>query len=189
MQIVLINVDQDGYEIEPVVIDLIDEDGNPTNLPENDFLVPPCDGGFYRPKWDFVNKTWTEGAPEQALQIAKKNKIAKFEYEKNELIGAGFEHNGDIFPFTESKDQPLFTAQLVFLLAFPDKVPPPWKTLNNGVKIFTRDEFFSICEAGERHLTENTAAFWKLEEYISKVESMDELNSLESFEASKSIVL
>jgi hypothetical protein len=187
-RVVLINVDENGFEIEPVVIELFDEEGNPTNIPDSKYLVPPASGGFFRPKWDFDNLIWTEGDPVTALNLAKQNKKAQFKAECNAIIDKGFTFNGDVFAFSKLDDQPLFTMRLVYLLADPNDVQIEWKTLNNGVKIFTRDEFISICQEGKRHFTEYTGALWRLEGLISNIETMDELNSLVDFETSRALV-
>lgn len=186
--VILINVDESGFEIEPVEVDLLDENGNPNPILNSPFLVPPNGDPFWRPKWDFDAKKWTEGDPVTALKMAKDAKKEQFEIECNECIDKGFEYNGDIFAFTKLKDQPLFTMRLVYLLADPNENEIEWKTSNNGVKIFTRDEFISICQEGKRHFTENTGALWRLEGLISNIETMDELNSLTDFETSKALV-
>lgn len=187
---VLINVDENGFMLGPVEVDLFDENGNPSPLLNSKYLVKGDEeGGFYTPKWDFEKLMWTEGTPDKALELAKINKIARFTSECNTIIDNGFTWNGFDFMFTKSKDQPLFDMQLTFALKNTEKNTFPWKTKNMGVKIFTRDEFFSICDAAEEHLTTNTQALWQLEEYINGLDTMDKVNALESFETSKSIVL
>lgn len=187
--VILINIDENGFMIEPVEVDLLDEQGNRNPLLDSPYLVEgDSTGGFWRPKWDFEKLIWTEGDPETALKMKKQEKKLQFKTECNELIEKGFVHDGNTFYF--DKDSQLdFTMKLTYMnsgLGNPDEIT--WKTMDKGVKIFNREQFFSICQAAHDHYEGNKGALWKLEAYIDALTSLDELNSLTDFESSKELV-
>lgn len=186
--IVLTNVDEDGFSLGPVEVDLLDENGNRNPLLDSPFLVPPNSQGFWRPKWDFEKKEWTEGDMDTAIKMTKESKKQQFKTECDEVVERGFLYNGDSFDFRKDEGRANLESQLLFLLAFQDEESIAWKTENNGVKIFSRDEFFNICKAGKEHYRENTGALWKLEAYIDGLTSLEELNSLTDFESAKILV-
>jgi len=183
--IVLTSINEEGYAIESLIIPLYDEEGNPNGLLNSPYLVPPNSEGFWKAKWDFDLKKWTEGNPEAALNAKKEGLIERYSLECDASIGDSFFYNGDEFPFKKLEDQQLFSMQLSFCLAFPEEEPIAWKTRNNGVKEFTREEFFNICKAGSNHLRGNLGALWKLEAYIEGLTSIEELDALGSFEEAK----
>ena len=187
--IVLVNVDEDGFSLGLVEVDSLDENGNRNPLLDSPFLVPPSStGGFWRPKWDFENKIWTEGDPETALKVRKGEIKQQFKIECNKLIESGFS-NGEYTFYFDKESQLDFTMKLTYLnsgLGDPDNIT--WKTMDKGVKIFNREQFFSICQAGHDHYEGNKGALWRLEAYIDGLTSLDELNSLTDFESSKELV-
>jgi hypothetical protein len=186
--VILINIDENGFMIEPVEVDLLDEQGNRNPLLDSPYLVEgDSTGGFWRPKWDFEKLMWTEGDPETALKMKKQEKKLQFKTECNELIEAGFVYEDMTFYF-DKDSQADFTMQLTYTNAglAPDEIA--WKTMDKGVKIFNREQFFSICQAAHDHYRENKGALWKLEAYIDGITSLDELNSLTDFESSKKLV-
>lgn len=65
-----IKVDEDGFEIEPVLVE-VDDDGNPRE--QSDYLVPTDQGGFWKKRWDFKNRTWTEGATTEEIACMRKS--------------------------------------------------------------------------------------------------------------------
>lgn len=187
--IILINVDENGFAIEPIEVDLYDEEGNRNPLLDSPFLVPPnSTGGFWLPKWDFENLKWTEGDPETALKMKKEERKQQFKQECNELIESGFTHDNDRF-FFDKEAQLDFTMQLTYMNAGLAGDEITWKTMDNDVKIYTKEQFFAICQAGNNHYRENKGALWRLEVYIDNLTSLDELNSLTDFEAAKQLVL
>lgn len=185
--IVLTNVDENGFSLGSVEVDLLDENGNRNPLLDSPFLVPPNSQGFYRPKWDFEKLIWTEGDPETAITMTKFNLKQQFKSECNRLIEAGFTSDDMTFYFDKDA-QADFTMQLTYINAglAPDELA--WKTMDKGVKIFNREQFFSICQAAHDHYRENKGALWKLEAYIDGLTSLDELNSLTDFESAKELV-
>jgi len=68
------------------------------------------------------------------------------------------------------------------LLLRPDITTVQWKTENHGVKNFTRNEFFAICQAGEVHKRQNIAKYWALKDYVQTITSLEELESIPTFE-------
>lgn len=179
--VVLIQVDSDGFEIEPVIFNLYDENGNQvTEIPSN--LVPPNQKRLFTPKWNFETREWEEGDTELALSETKRMLIDQYNMECAAYIEKGFFYNDDFFAFSMFKDQANFSQQLTFLLARPDITEVEWKTENNGVKTFTRDEFMEICTAGEQWKRTNMSQYWKLSDYIESLTDLEELNSLGTFE-------
>lgn len=184
---VYILVDDDGFEIEPIIFELYDENGNLNEVPYD--LVPPNVQGFVKPKWDFEKEEWTEGDLPNALIQAKRAVINQYDYECTKFIEKGFLHNGDFFSFSLEKDQANFQQQLSICLAFPNAEGIEWKTENNGVKTYSKDEFFAICKAGETHKRSNMSAYWKLIDYINaNVQDLETLHSLGTFEQAKALV-
>jgi hypothetical protein len=186
--IVLTNVDENGYSLGSVEVDLLDENGNRNPLLDSPFLVPPNSQGFYRPKWDFEKLEWTEGNVELALEMTKINLKQQFKLDCNRLIETGFEYDGDRFYF--DKDAQLdFTMQLTYINAgIAEGENYTWKTLDNDVKIYTKEQFFEVCRAANNHYRENKGALWRLEVYIDGLTSLDELNSLTDFETAKQLI-
>lgn len=187
-------MDENGFEIEPVIVSIYDENGNLNKIPPN--LVPPNQGGLYKPKWNYDLKVWEEGDPERALAETKNRLIGQYHLECIGMIEKGFEHNGDFFRFLKDPDQDNFTQTLVvcvasILMGMPTQMKPiEWKTENNGVKLFTMEEFFAICQSGQVHKSSLMSAKWQLEDYIQNdVHDLETLNSLGDFESAKNIVL
>lgn len=195
MKVERARVDDDGNYIEAVLVEDTDENGDPVVFPPN--LVPPnTAGGIWLPKWNFNLLRWEEGDPDRALRENKSNKIFQYESECNALIEKGFEHNGDFFRFLKDPDQDNFTQQLVVLMASIvmgtplDDKPIEWMTENNGAKLFNKDEFFAVCQAGMVHKRSLLSAKWQLINYINNdVHDLETLNSLGDFETAKNIVL
>jgi hypothetical protein len=186
--VILINVDENGYSLGAVEVDLLDENGDRNPLLDSPFLVPiNSKGGFYRPRWDFEKLEWIEGDPALAIEMKKPEIKQQFKNDCNRLIEAGFTYNEDTFYF-DKEAQLDFTMQLTYMNAglAPDEIA--WKTMDKGVKIFNREQFFSICQAAHDHYRENKGALWKLEAYIDGLTSLDELNSLTDFESAKELV-
>lgn len=186
--IVLTNIDENGFSLGSVEVDLLDENGNRNPLLDSPFLVPPNSQGFYRPKWDFEKLEWTEGDVETAIEMTKINLKQQFKTECNRLIEAGFEHDGERF-FFDKESQLDFTMQLTYVNAGLAEDEITWKTMDGDVKIYTKEQFFAICQAGNNHYRENKGSLWRLEVYIDNLTSLDELNSLTDFEAAKQLVL
>src|SRR5690242_17513952 len=102
--VVLIQVDENGFEVEPVIFNLYDEEGNPvTEIPNN--LVPPNQNRLMTPKWDFEAKQWTEGDPEKALDLDRNMAIDRLYNECTAYIENGFTYNDNFYGFSMAKDQ------------------------------------------------------------------------------------
>jgi hypothetical protein len=179
---VLVHVDEEGFEIEPVVVNLYDEEGNRIEeFPPN--LVPSNQKSLYKPKWNFELKEWFEGDAEKALQQLKAMVLERYNAECKDIIERGFYHNGDLFAFSMLKDQANFAQQMTFLLLRQDVMNVSWMTENNGKKLYTRNEFFAICGSGEMHKRKYMNDYWDLTEYIINiVQDSETLNSLGAFE-------
>lgn len=185
--VVLINVDEEGYQVDVVEVDLYDEEGNSNPLLESPFLVPPNTKSLYKPRWDFEALEWVEGSPEQALAVAKRNKIAEYERDCQLAINSGFIYNGDEFVFSLPKDQLLFTMQLLATIAMPEETGTTitWKTKNNGLKQFNQEEFRQLCLAGKKHLDLNNGVYWSMEDFIEGLTDIQAIESLGNFEWAK----
>lgn len=137
--------------------------------------------GLFDPVWDFTKNTWVEGISlDYLMAIAINDKINEFDVECQRRITSGFEHNGDKFQFNE-KDQANFNQQLSLLLLDPTTEIVVWKTENNGVKEFTREQFIETCKASERHKRSNIGRYWQLKAFLStndftSVEEVIEVN-------------
>lgn len=178
---VLIQVDDNGYEIEPVIVNLYDEEGNKIEeFPPN--LVPANQKSLFKPKWDFELQDWFEGDKERALEQVKTMVLEKYNAECTALIEKGFYHNGNFFAFSMAKDQANFAQQMTFLLLRPDIQSVDWMTENNGKKTLTRDEFFAVCGSGEIHKRKNMGLYWSLRDYVNSLTDIETINSLGTFE-------
>lgn len=179
--VVLIEVDENGFEVEPVIFNLYDEEGNPvTEIPNN--LVPPNQNRLMTPKWDFEAKQWVESDPEKALQLDKDMAIYRLHAECTAYIENGFTHNGNFYAFSMAKDQANFNQQLTYLLANPNITQVEWKTENNGKVLLSRNEFFEVCGAGEVWKRSNMSDYWDLEAYIKGLTSLEDVDNLGTFE-------
>ncbi|MEH7207618.1 hypothetical protein V7094_15470 [Priestia megaterium] len=179
--VVLIQVDENGFEVEPVIFNLYDEEGNPvTDIPNN--LVPPNQNRLMTPKWDFEAKQWTEGDPEKALELDRNMAIDRLHAECTAYIENGFTYNGNFYAFSMVKDQANFIQQMSYLLLRPDIESVEWKTEDNGKVILSRDEFFAVCGAGEVWKRSNMSDYWDLEVYVGGLTTLEEIDNLGTFE-------
>jgi hypothetical protein len=174
---------QTGERLDVLLFDdeATDENGNPIPVPEDLKLGWGGDRGFYNPKWDFELNDWVEGKPlEEILQPIRQQKVIELNRQCEEAICKGFEHNGDFFQFND-KDQDNFSQQLSLLLLDPSIDSVVWKTENNGVKVFTREQFIEACKVGEHHKRNNIEHYWQLKEYVltHPFNSVEELQSID----------
>jgi hypothetical protein len=102
---------------------------------------------------------------EDVIDFTKQLKIAELSKECNSAILNGFTHNGDEFGFT-MEDQANLTQQMTLLLLDTTIASVDWKTNNNGIKTFTREEFIAICRASESHKRGNIGRFWTLKQTV-----------------------
>lgn len=116
---------------------------------------------------------------EEVIEFAKQLKIKELSEECNAKILEGFEYNGDYFDF-DYKDQTNFYQQLALLSVDPTIEEVSWKTRNNGIKTFTRDEFIAICKAAEAHKKSKMTKYWFLRDQIinTQYDSISELKSI-----------
>jgi len=91
----------------------------------------------------------------------------------------GFMHNGDLFQFND-KDQANFNQQLSLMILDESIQSVLWKTENNGVKNFSREDFIEACKAGERHKRNSIGQYWQLKEYVlnTNFSSKEELEAV-----------
>lgn len=176
-------IDEDGHiVVRYLEVPLHDEKGNPNPELDNPLLVQPPEAPFYEPKWDFETLAWTEGAPEEALAGARKGKSNSVRVQCDEYISLGFSYNGDDFYFTLT-DQNLFGLQLLMCVAFPeDNATVKWLTKNNGPKLFTREEFFAVCKAGNAHFRKHKDNLWAISGIINTLTDVDEINNLGDYQ-------
>jgi hypothetical protein len=73
-------IDEQGYFIEDVLFEshptiIVDE----IEVPDPQYIDTPCDGGFYKPKWN--GKEWVEGLTEEEIEEVKRQPHAVTESE------------------------------------------------------------------------------------------------------------
>lgn len=134
---------------------------------------------FYNPKYNVELGDWVEGRTVmEIIAPLLEAKATELSEQCETVIKYGFYHEGDFFAFYD-KDQMNFGQQLSLMLVDDTIVTTMWKTENNGIKQFTREQFINICKAGERHKRENIGRFWQLKQYLLTHEftSLDEFNA------------
>ncbi|CAM3679050.1 hypothetical protein GCM10009865_47680 [Aeromicrobium ponti] len=133
----------------------------------------------FRGSYIVVDEAQDEIYKEEVIDFIKQLKLKELSEECNTYIIKGFEHNGDHFEF-DYKDQTNFNQQLSLFLLNPSITSVIWKTSNNGVKNFTKDEFIAICMSGENHKRSSIGRYWSLKETIltTSYQSIDELKSI-----------
>lgn len=150
--------------------------------PEIETVPNDCFSGwgnrvFFNPVYDFELNDWVEGYSVMDLvRLQIPHKVAELSEQCETVIKYGFYHNDDFFAFYD-KDQMNFGQQLSLMLVDETIQVTLWKTENNGIKQFTRQQFIDICKAGERHKRENISRFWQLREYVTT----HEFTSIEEF--------
>lgn len=135
---------------------------------------------FHKPVWCFETNDWKEGlTADEILAPMKQAKIEELSAQCQNVIMTGFEHNGDFFQFND-KDQANFNQQLSLMLLDDTIASVLWKTENNGVKNFPRQDFIEVCKAGERHKRNSIGRYWQLKEYVTShtFGSKEELNAV-----------
>ena len=154
---------------------------------EDDDVIPPDHypgwGGraFYMPIYSRELGDWIEGLSiEEIMKPRREMKAAELSDQCETVIKYGFYHEGDFFAFYD-KDQMNFGQQLSLMLVDETILTTLWKTENNGIKQFTRQQFIDICKAGERHKRANIGHFWQLKNYVlthdfATVEELDAIN-------------
>lgn len=166
-------LDSNGFIIEPVVVFVYD-------VLEVNVIKEVVPEGIYTPRWDYETKTWVESVTlSELLNPLREAKVDQLNNDCQIAITEGFEHNGDVFQFND-KDQVNFNQQLSLILLDDSLNEVVWKTENNGVKIFTRQEFIETCKAGEFHKRNNIGNYWQLKEYVMThdFKSVEELNDI-----------
>lgn len=64
----LLKIDEQGFFIEDVIVEkipVIELDGELVEDPL--YIKENCPNGFYRPKWEFTNNQWIEGASQEVI--------------------------------------------------------------------------------------------------------------------------
>jgi hypothetical protein len=114
-----------------------------------------------------------------AINKARQMKVIELNDECTKAIHSGFEHNGNTFQFNE-KDQSNFNQQLSLLLLDATINEVQWKTENNGVQLFTREQFIETCKAGELHKRNSIGQYWTLKEIVltHDFKSVEEVNAI-----------
>ncbi|XQD02728.1 hypothetical protein ACNSOF_21290 (plasmid) [Bacillus subtilis] len=111
------------------------------------------------------------------LETAKRKKLEELNYECNQRILSGFEYEGYVFQFNE-KDQANFLQQLSLLLLDDSVSTVVWKTENEGVQQFTREQFIEACKCGESHKRNNISHYWELKDYVNSLNSVEEIQKV-----------
>lgn len=167
-------LDSNGFIIEPVVVFVYD-------VLEVNVIKEVVPEGMYTPRWDYESKTWVESVTlNELLAPLRELKVDQLNIECQEAITGGFEFEGDLFQFND-KDQVNFNQQLSLILLDETLNSIIWKTENNGVKVFNRQQFIETCKAGEFHKRNNIGRYWQLKEFVMThdFKSVDELNSID----------
>lgn len=112
--------------------------------------------------------------PELELKTARSEKIEELNSICNMMILSGYSHDGDDFQFTET-DQSNFNQQLSLLLLDDTLDSIIWKTENNGIKQFTREQFIATCKAGELHKRKYIGQYWRLKAYVESLNDIDNI--------------
>lgn len=139
------------------------------------------DRRLFDPVWDFELNDWSESTSlEEILQPVREFKVDQLNQQCQDAIMKGFEYEGDFFQFND-KDQQNFNQQLSILLLDTEANQIVWKTENNGIKVFSREQFIETCKAGERHKRNSIGRYWQLKEYVlthgfSSVEELEAIN-------------
>lgn len=114
---------------------------------------------------------------ELELKTARSEKIEELNAVCNMMILSGFSHNGDDFQFTET-DQSNFNQQLSLLLLDDTLDVIVWKTENNGIKQFNREQFIDTCKAGELHKRKYIGQYWRLKAYVEALTDIDSISNV-----------
>lgn len=137
--------------------------------------------GLSNPIWDLKNEQWVEGdSIDDILPHYINEQISFLNSECQRNIYKGFEFNGDYFQFNEI-DQSNFNQQLTLLLIDEDTDSIVWKTENNGVKVFSREEFIAIVKFSEIHKRTCITRYWQLKGLLTSTNfnSIEEVLSIE----------
>lgn len=113
------------------------------------------------------------------INYMKPLKINELSADCNNAILAGFDYNGDFFTFTY-EDQGNFNQQLTLFLIDSTITDVTWKTENNGIKTYTKDEFIAICRGAESHKRSNVGKYWQLKQTImnTQYQSIEDLKAV-----------
>lgn len=121
---------------------------------------------FYDAVWDFDANDWKEGKSfDEILLPYREAKCVQLSQECEATIKDGFYSGDDYFAF-QDKDQANFNQQLSLMIVDDTIDEVLWKTENNGIKLFTRQQFINICKEGERHKRFHIGRFWQIKEYV-----------------------
>lgn len=184
--VVLIHVDEQGFEIEPVIINLYDEKGNLiTEFSPN--LVPPNEEALATPKWNFDLLKWEEGDTEKALMLAKYSVQDRYLIEKDQAIVDGFDYNGNLIGYSLTEQQQLSTQIMMFYMR-PTLTSAKWLTLNKGYQTFTKLQFFEIFDLGEVLKVNMEDAYTKLFDYVNSLEDIETVKNMPSFKEAISLI-
>jgi Domain of unknown function (DUF4376) len=126
--------------------------------------------------WKYIDGQFIK---DEALELQKvqNNKIEELNVACNKAILTSFEYNGNVIPFGET-DQANLNQQLTLLLLDPALDSVVWKTENNGIKQFTREQFIEACKAGESHKRNNISHYWQLKAYVEGLTSVEEVQAI-----------
>lgn len=166
---------QTGFPIE---VCLIDDEGY---IPENCVKGWGQDEVFYKPRYDFNKGKWVESLPiSEIIAPQREGKVNQINLECQAKIRKGFYFGEDFLGFSDT-DQANFNQQLSLLLLDPSIDSVIWKTENNGIKKYSREEFIQACKTGEVHKRYSIAHYWRLKEYIltHSFSTLEEFNSID----------
>lgn len=136
---------------------------------------------FNSPHWCWLYSDSQLVLDEQVfIDKAREEKVLELNERCQEVIMNGFYHEGDFFQFND-KDQTNFNQQLSILLLDESVNQIVWKTENNGIKVFTREQFIETCKAGERHKRNSIGKYWQLKAYVltAPFQSVQEITAID----------
>jgi hypothetical protein len=178
-------VDENGYELDVVLVEKEDEDGNPVPVP--DFYVPPNHTKrLWRPKWNFHNKQWEEGrAKEEILESVRESHFQTLSHECQKAILGYFEAEvrGETYLFSfDAEAQLNFTGTLVL---FNDGILSEieWTAHKDGEAlrlVLTRSEFMRVVAAGFAHKNDKISRLrGEIQEAIEQATTVEEIEAIE----------
>lgn len=163
----------------PVEIGLFDDEID--TVPEGYVEGWGQEHSMYKPRYDLEKGVWVEAMPiEEIIEPLRESKINQLDAECQAHIKAGFYCGEDFFGFNDI-DQTNFNQQLSLLLLDETQDTVYWKTENNGVKYFKREQFIEACKAGEVHKRNSISHYWLLKHYVMThpFTSVEELNAID----------
>lgn len=130
--------------------------------------------------WDFDLNDWKEKKTfDEIIEPYRIEKAKQLSAECELVIKEGFYVGEDFFAF-QDKDQANFNQQLSLMIVDDTILEVLWKTENNGIKPFPREEFIEVCKTGEQHKRQHISNYWNIKEYVMthQFSSLEELQAI-----------